>query len=76
MTPKIPDIQYVVIMAFLGAGSLNMGTPFAMASIPVIELQPFAKAWRTRNKATAWSPWKSEEYGAADGSTGRVPWKD
>ena len=47
-TARIPAIQRLVTAALCASGSLNAGTPFEIASIPVIAVQPDANARRTR----------------------------
>ena len=44
---RIQAMMAVVSMAFFCCGALNIVTPLAMASTPVMELQPLAKARRT-----------------------------
>src|SRR3954454_5673319 len=50
MTPRRPRIQSRVVAAFLDSGCWNAGTPFEIASTPVIAVQPAEKAFSKRNR--------------------------
>ena len=43
-TPRMTAIATIVVWAFFHSGGLNAGVPFEIASVPVIALQPSAKA--------------------------------
>jgi hypothetical protein len=46
------SIVIMVAAAFLASGGLNAGTPFDTASTPVIAVQPFEKAVRSRKRVS------------------------
>ena len=48
MMPSSEPMITRVVRAFFHSGFLNAGTPFEIASIPVIAVQPDANARRTR----------------------------
>ena len=45
-------IVSIVAAAFFDSGGLNAGTPFDTASTPVIAVQPFEKAVRSRKSVS------------------------
>ena len=47
MNPRITASHIKVLAAFFDSGGLNACTPFEVVSIPVIAVQPEAKARRT-----------------------------
>ena len=47
-------IVSIVFAAFFDSGGLNAGTPFDTASTPVIAVQPFEKAVRSRKSVNGW----------------------
>ena len=50
------DIQVKVVAAFFVSGALNAGTPFAIASVPLIATLPAANACRSMNSVTGSMP--------------------
>src|SRR3954453_18335285 len=52
ITPSSPPIHMSVERAFFHSGFLNAGTPFEIASTPVMAAPPDAKAWRSRKIPT------------------------
>ena len=48
IVPRIVPIHINVVRAFLHSGGLNAGTPFEIASTPVIAAEPEANACRPR----------------------------
>ena len=48
-----PGSDGTAVRAFVADGSLKAGTPFEMASVPVIALQPWANARRIKNNPRA-----------------------
>ncbi len=47
-------IVSIVAAAFFDSGGLKAGTPFETASTPVIAVQPFENAVRSRNRVSIW----------------------
>ena len=48
--PRIAPIHISVVRAFFHSGGRNAGTPFEIASTPVIAVQPDASACRARKR--------------------------
>ena len=44
----------IVVAAFFASGGLKAGTPLDTASTPVMAVQPFENAVRTRNSVSGW----------------------
>ena len=57
IVPRITPNSSSVRFARTTFGSLNNGTPFAIASTPVSALHPAEKAFRTRRTLTVSRPW-------------------
>ncbi|MPM66842.1 hypothetical protein SDC9_113754 [bioreactor metagenome] len=53
--PRIPDIHKSVRPAFLLRGSLKAVIPLEMASTPVNEVVPFAKARNSKKAVSGWT---------------------
>jgi hypothetical protein len=58
-------IQVSVVRAFWDSGGLNAGTPFEIASVPVMAVQPWANARNRPNRPSA-SPvgWRADGGGS------------
>ena len=64
-------ISNMVVAAFLDSGGLNAGTPFDIASTPVIAVQPLEKAVSSR-KSVSGPPTGSIGFTATTGVTSPV----
>ena len=62
-----PIIQVRVLRALRHSTGLNAGTALEIASMPVIAVEPDAKARSTSNRVTAWEAW------SAGGGSARKP---
>ena len=63
--PSSTPIQTSVERAFVDSGCLKAGTPFEIASVPVIAVQPWANADIRKNRPSAWPPGSSTDSGGS-----------
>jgi hypothetical protein len=71
METEIAAMITSVMAAFFASGGLNAGTPLDTASTPVIAVQPFANARRTRKVPTV--PLAAGKASRSSGAAGCPP---